>query len=196
MRGIIRGMAMEWVDELRAALDREQSAAAAGTVPRVATLATVDRSGAPHARGVICRRVEPDGEMHFVSDARSEKNLHVRGEPRVEAVFWLPAVQTQFRVAGAMRVTSVGQDEPLRRALWRELTDQTRALFHWPTPGIAVAADEVYPRAASADVAPPATFEVLTLTPAQVERLNISMFPHRRRRWRADSSWSGVDVNP
>ena len=186
---------MEWVDELRAALDREHSAATCA-VPRVATLATVDRSGAPHARGVICRRIEPDGELLFVSDARAEKNLHVRGEPRVEAVFWLPAVQAQFRVAGTMRVTSVGQDEPLRRALWRELTDETRALFHWPTPGIAVAADEVYPRAASADVPPPATFEVLTLTPAQVERLNISMFPHRRRRWRADANWSGVDVNP
>jgi hypothetical protein len=120
----------------------------------------------------------------------------VRGEPRVEAVFWLPSVQTQFRMAGAMRVTSLGQDEPLRRELWRELTDQTRALFLWPTPGIAVAADEVYPRAASPDVTPPATFEVLTLTPAQVERLNIALFPHRRRRWRADSNWSGVDVNP
>lgn len=188
-------MAMEWVDELRAALDREQSNAA-GAIPRVATLATVDRSGAPHARGVICRRIEPDGQLLFASDARSDKNLHVRGEPRVEVVFWLPSVQTQFRAAGEMRVTSVGQDEPLRRALWRELTDASRALFLWPTPGIAVAADEVYPRAVSPDVLPPATFEVLTLKPAQVERLNVATFPHRRRRWRADSNWSGVDVNP
>jgi PPOX class probable FMN-dependent enzyme len=192
-------MAMEWIDELRAALDREQSALASGAargVPRVATLATVDRSGAPHARGVICRRIDPDGQLYFVSDARSNKNLDVRGEPRVEVVFWMPAVQTQFRVAGEMRVTSLGQDEPLRRELWRELTDETRALFHWPTPGIAVAADETYPRAVSADVLPPGTFEVLILKPSQVERLNISTFPHRRRRWRSEASWSGVDVNP
>jgi hypothetical protein len=59
-----------------------------------------------------------------------------------------------------------------------------------------VAADETYPRAVSADVLPPGTFEVLILKPAQVERLNIASFPHRRRRWRGDANWSGVDVNP
>ena len=195
-------MAIEWIDELRAALDREQSAMSNGAssarrgVPRVATLATVDRSGAPHARSVICRRIDADGLLHFVSDARANKNQDVRGEPRVEVVFWVPSVQAQFRVAGEMRVMSLGQDEPLRRQLWRELTDETRALFHFPTPGIAVAADEVYPRAVSSDVLPPGTFEVLILKPAQVERLNIATFPHRRRRWRADANWSGVDVNP
>ena len=192
-------MAIEWIDELRAAFDREQSALVSGAargVPRVATLATVDRSGAPHARGVICRRIDPDGQLYFASDARSNKNQDVRGEPRAEVVFWLPAVQTQFRVAGEMRVMALGQDEPLRRELWRELTDETRALFLWPTPGIAVAVDETYPRAVAADVSPPGTFEVLILRPAQAERLNIATFPHRRRRWRADASWTGVDVNP
>ena len=67
-RGIIRDeMAMEWMDELRAALDREQSAMAndaargdapgtARGVPRVATLATVDGSDGAGRRRCRGRR--------------------------------------------------------------------------------------------------------------------------------------------
>jgi pyridoxamine 5'-phosphate oxidase len=95
-----------------------------------------------------------------------------------------------------MRLISFGQDEQLRRELWRDLSDQSRSLFFWPTPGIAVAGDDAYAEAVSADVSPPRTFEVLILKPSQVERLVLSSHPHHRRRWRADASWTGVDVNP
>ena len=183
---------MEWLKVLRDALHadfgREQ--------PRIAMLATVDRAGAPHARAVTCRRIDDDGRLFAVSDSRSEKGVHVRGDERVELVFWLAHQRAQFRVAGAMHVISVGQDEQLRRELWRELSDATRSMFFWPTPGIAMASDDEYPQAVSADVSPPTTFEVLILTPQQVERLLTATHPHRRRRWRADSNWSGVDVNP
>jgi PPOX class probable FMN-dependent enzyme len=187
-------MGHEWTDELRRALGREASGS--NSAPAVGTLATVDRSGAPRARSVILRRIDDESQLYVVSDARADKNAHVRGDGRAEIVFWLPGQQTQFRVFGEMRVIALGQDEPLRRELWRELNDQARSIFFWPTPGIAVAQDEAYPRAVSADVAPPKTFEVLVLRPQQVERLTLSSFPHRRRRWRADSNWSGVDVNP
>ena len=184
----------EWIDDLRRALDRQYGHSA--DAARVATLATVDRSGAPRARAVVCRRVDDEGKLYFVSDARSGKNEQLRGDPRAEVVFWLPALHTQYRLAGEAHLTAFGQDEPLRRELWRGLSDPSRALFYWPTPGIAVAVDETYPRAVSADVTPPANYEVLKVEPSQVERLNISSFPHKRRRWRADANWSGVDVNP
>lgn len=184
-------MPIEWIDDLRRTLDEQAPERA-----RVAILATVDRSGAPHARAVICRRISDEGELHFVSDARSEKNAQVRGDGRVEVVFWLDSVQTQYRVAGEMRVTAIGQNEALRREAWQGLNDQTRAIFFWPTPGIAVAADDAYPRAVSADVAAPNNFELLVLRPSQVERLVLASCPHRRRRWRGDANWNGVEVNP
>jgi PPOX class probable FMN-dependent enzyme len=184
-------MIWEWIDDLRRALDRQY-----GRELPVATLATVDRSGAPHARSVICRRIDDEGNICVVSDARTEKNEQVRGDGRVEMVFWLSELQTQFRAAGTMRIVALGQDETMRRELWQSLTDPVRALFFWPTPGIAVAADDVYPQAVSADVPPPKAFELLILKPQQVERLLLSHFPHRRRRWRADANWNGVDINP
>jgi pyridoxamine 5'-phosphate oxidase len=156
----------------------------------------VDRSDAPHARSVICRRIDDDGQLYYTSDARSDKNSQVHAEPRVELVFWLPRSRTEFRVAGEMRIVSSGQDETLRREIWREMSDESRSIFFWPTPGVAVAGDDVYPEAVSADVNPPANFEILILRPTQVERLVLSVQPHRRRRWRADASWNGVDVNP
>jgi pyridoxamine 5'-phosphate oxidase len=186
------GMPMEWLSILRDALHEEYGWNAA----RVATLATVDRSDAPHARSVICRRIDDDGQLYFTSDARSDKNSQVHAEPRVELVFWLPRSRTEFRVAGEMRIVSFGQDETLRREIWREMSDESRSIFFWPTPGVAVAGDDVYPEAVSADVNPPANFEILILRPTQVERLVLSVHPHRRRRWRADASWNGVDVNP
>lgn len=185
-------MPIEWVNVLRDALHNEFG----WDEPRVATLATVDRSDAPHARSVICRRVEDDGRIHVVSDARSEKNAQVRAEKRVELVFWLARQRCQFRIAGEMHVIGFGQDEALRWELWRALSDEARSLFFWPTPGIAVAQDDEYPQAVSQDVSPPRTFEVLILTPTQAERLALTTHPHRRRRWRADASWTGVDVNP
>lgn len=188
---IITVMLSEWIDDLSRAMDRQY-----GHDARVATLATVDRSGAPHARSVICRRLDEEGQLYFVSDARTEKNEHVRGEKRVEVVFWMTALQSQYRVAGEMRILSLGHDEHLVKQLWQELNDQTRALFFWPTPGIAVAQDDVYPQAVSADVNPPPMFEALILKPLQVERLSLASLPHRRRRWRIDTSWNGVDVNP
>lgn len=185
-------MPLQWLDALREALHAEYGWEA----PRVAALATVDRSGAPHVRAVVCRRVDDDGQLYFSSDARSEKNEQIRGERRTEALFWLARHSTQYRVAGEMRIIAFGQDEPLRREIWRELCDQSRSLFFWPTPGIAVAGDDAYAQAVSADVSPPRNFELLILKPLQVERLILSSHPHQRRRWRADSSWTGVDVNP
>ena len=29
-----------------------------------------------------------------------------------------------------------------------------------------------------------------------IEKLATAIHPHRRRRWRADANWTGVDVNP
>src|SRR5215213_3847478 len=86
----------EWAVELTRALGEEYG----GERPRVCTLATVDKAGLPRARSVVCRRVGPDGAIWLASDARSEKNEHVKASPQAEVVFWLPTRREQFRVQG------------------------------------------------------------------------------------------------
>jgi hypothetical protein len=108
----------------------------------------------------------------------------------------MPGLRMQFRIGGDVRVIGFSEDEPLRKEIWRSMSDQTRSLLLWPTPGIAVAPDDDFAQAVSSDVAPPRTFEILILHPRQADRLSLDSHPHRRRVWRADAQWHGVDVNP
>lgn len=183
---------MQWLQELRSSVDREFGVAA----PRVMTLATVDRAGAPHARGIICRRIDDEGRVYAATDARTEKNAQLRGDPRAELVFWMPRIKVQFRLTGQTRIIAWPEDEPQRKSIWRELSDEARSLFFWPTPGVAADTDDAFAQAVSADVSPPKTFEILIVEPRQVDRLFLDSHPYRRRVWRADTSWAGVDVNP
>jgi PPOX class probable FMN-dependent enzyme len=181
----------QWLEDLLAALDGEFAQA-----PKVMILATVDRAGAPHVRSVVCRKIDRDGCLYATIDARSEKNAQLRGDPRAEAAFWLPKLRMQFRINGVARIISFPQDESLRLEVWRGLSDESRSVYFWPTPGVAAAADDAFAEAVAADVPPPQTFEVMVLEPRQVDRLSLESHPHRRRVWRADTKWAGVDVNP
>ena len=182
---------MEWLDELRAAMEAEKL-----TGRLIGTLATVDAGGLPRARSVVCRRVDEKGAVWVASDARSGKNEQLRQNPHAELVVWLPTPRLQFRVQGEIRLldAKAGGDE--RAKLWRELSDTARALFFWPAPGAPRAEGDAFPPTVPADRAAPDTFEVLVLSPDQVDRLDLKPQPHVRRRWRRRDDWRGVDVNP
>jgi pyridoxamine 5'-phosphate oxidase len=182
---------MQWLQELRAALDREYSAA-----PHVMMLATAELSGAPHVRCVVCRRIDEQGRLFAATDARTEKNVQLHSNRRAEILFWLPKLRTQYRVTGDAKIVIFPDDEPLRKEIWQILSDESRSTFFWPTPGIAADADDAFAQAVSADVSPPRNFEVFILEPKQVDRLSLDSHPHRRRVWRIDTNWAGVDINP
>jgi PPOX class probable FMN-dependent enzyme len=182
---------LQWLQEFNEALDREYAQS-----PRIVSLASVDRSGAPHVRSVVIRRIDNEGRLFFATDARTEKNNQFRGDRSAEVLAWLPSVRCQFRIAGETKIVAYPEDEALRRAIWRGMSDLTRSVFFWPTPGIARATDEAFAQAVAADVPPPQTFEILIVEPRQVDRLSVASHPHRRMVWRADTKWAGVEVNP
>ena len=173
--------------ELRSALDDESVDG-----PRIASMATVDAGGRPHVRSVVCRRIGP-GSIWIASDARSDKNGQVRANPAVELAFWLPRRREQFRVAG--RVEFLGPED--RKEIWSAMSDSARALFAWPDPGRPrVASAEDFPRSVAADAPLPETFELLAVVVDQVEHLELSQHPQRRRRWRAEAGWRAEELNP
>ena len=186
-------MMSEWIGELVAALAREF-----GDKPHVATLATVDKSGAPRARTVICRKVSAEGAVLVVSDARSEKNEQLKAVPQAEVVFWLPTLREQYRVFGSTRMMSASLPDPARLDMWKSLSDAARALFFWPSPGIRrLDQPDAFPQAVSAETPPPTSFEVLMVRPRRVEHLQLNMHPHRRRRWMLAGKWSAAsEINP
>src|SRR5690349_16638211 len=182
---------MEWLDMLRAALDDEF-----GQRPRVFTLATTD-GGSPAARSVVCRRIDRLGHLYFASDGRSAKNGQLRANHAAEAVCWLPARREQFRIHGTVRILDALHDPPERRELWRELGDATRATFLWPMPGAPRTTDEAtFARETGASIPVPPTFEVLVLTPHEVEFLDLKPYPHDRRRWAVYEGWREERLNP
>jgi pyridoxamine 5'-phosphate oxidase len=182
---------MRWTEELRAALDHEFNGQS-----RVMMLATVDPAGAPHVRCLVCRRIDEEGRIYAAIDARTQKDPQLRKDHRAEVLFWMPNIRIQFRIAGEAKIVTFPEDELLHKEIWRRLSDKSRSLFFWPTPGVAADPDNAFPEAVSADVTPPRNFEVFILTPKQVDRLSLDSHPQRRRVWRCDTNWSGVDVNP
>ena len=184
---------MQWLQELREAMRPPEG----GGGPIVATLATVDAAGCPRARSVVVRRLDDGGRLWIASDGRSEKNEELRRNPAGEVVLWLPGQRLQFRLRGPVELLGAGSPQDERVVLWRELSDSARALFFWPSPGAPLSADSrEVPAAAPASLAPPASFEVVVLRPAEVERLDLRPHPHARSRWRQEDDWRGFDINP
>jgi pyridoxamine 5'-phosphate oxidase len=158
--------------------------------PVIAALATADSTANPHVRHVVCRRIDDEGSIWITSDARSAKDQHVRDNPQVELALWLPQKREQFRIAGTISI------ESQRQEFWRDLSDSTRATFFWPASAEPLNPEHNFVAAVPADVAPPPNFEVLNLTPQQVEHLELSFHPHRRRRWRRSTNWMPENLNP
>ena len=182
----------DWIEALRADLDDDHGG-------RIVTLATVDGSGdaaTADARCVVVRGLGSDGTVTVTSDARSDKNAQVRANPSATAVFWLSKVKRQYRVRGT--VAALGVDDPHRQSQWAALGDAARALFAWPPPGRPRADGAAFPPTVPAAALMPPSFEVLVLTPARVETLDLGQTPHLRRRWTPAGGfgWDAVTVNP
>ena len=64
-----------------------------------------------------------------------------------------------------------------------------------PHPGHS-ALPAAFPKAIPASDPPPASFEVIVLTPQVVEHLDLNPHPHRRRRWSREAGWAAEELNP
>ncbi len=180
---------IEWVPILRESLMRES-----GDADSVAALATVDFQNHPHVRHIIVRRLESDGTIWITSDSRSQKMIQIRHNRHVELSFWLPAAKEQFRIAATALIIG-GQDGP-RYWFWQNVPDKTRATFLWPTPGQPLESKLYFPSSTDMVTAPPENFQLLHLTPHQVEHLDLNPHPHNRRRWKLSTDWTIEELNP
>jgi len=185
---MVPGMSVPWITLLRRATDAE------GYKPMIIGLATVDASGSPQVRSVVCRRVADDGSLWMTSDSRSAKNAQLTANSRGSAVYWAAASRQQFRFSGSVEIRA-SADDPERNRIWQDMNPETRATFYWPSPGSARAPESEFVVTGEGDLAPE-TFTVLVLETTTVEYLDVSVSPHLRRRWFKRSEWEGQDVNP
>lgn len=91
-----------WLDEARAAGERE---------PEAMTLATVDADGRPSARIVLLRGRSDDGVLRFFTGYDSRKGRELQGNPWAAVVLHWRSISRQVRVEGRVfRLPAVESD--------------------------------------------------------------------------------------
>ena len=197
-----RVLADAWNELSRGAVDRHHGF-------HVPTLCTVGVDGAPCARAVVLRRVEPASlEIWCHTDVRSAKVDEIRREPRVAWHFYAPDLKLQLRVSAVAEFESVGAraDEG-----WARSALSSRRCYLAPrAPGAPCDGPSpnlppgILDRRPTEDETVPAraNFGVVVTRATAIDWLWLASEGHRRARFtRADSvdseaAWSGRWIEP
>ncbi len=152
---------------------RERLQRGAGPLP-VGILATADVRGVPTARCMVMRDLTDDGQLIFVSDRRTRKDDHLRGQAACETVFWLPTINCQVRIRGEAVVVDAEGDTFTRQKWWDRLDARAIAIFTGQKPD---------GRPAEAFDLPP-TFEVIIVNITEIEVDDLAQNPAIRTTYR------------
>jgi general stress protein 26 len=166
---------LNWVEAVRPRLIAEF-----GDNGWVCVLATCNDRGEPTARCMVLRDIDRSGQLWFVSDRRTRKDDHIRTNPATEVCLWLPKELVQIRISGRATAMDATTDQFFRQSWWEKLSDENRQIFG-AAPG-----DE--------DAPMPATFELISITPVEIELQDLKAKGNQKRVWRASSTgqFSGI----
>lgn len=181
-----------WRPLWRAARDREGRAPQA----RWLQLASVAADGTPRVRTLVFRGWHGSAGLDLLSDARSAKSAELAAQPAVELCWLLPRARCQFRLRGSLDSLPAVLEQHERDRHWRSLTPGGRAVWGWPMPGAPLEAEAPFPQVIEDQVPLPPHFQLLRIAIDQVELLELSIHPHRRRRWRRETCWREEPLNP
>ncbi|HLQ13807.1 MAG TPA: pyridoxamine 5'-phosphate oxidase [Steroidobacteraceae bacterium] len=106
-------VAASWLDEA--------TASAAQPNPNSMVLATVDESGQPSARVVLCKQIAPQpGYLSFYSNYRSRKGRELATNPRAAIVMHWDSLRRQLRVEGrVVQSSAIESDAYFATRNWR-----------------------------------------------------------------------------
>ena len=181
-----------WRALLRGAREREGRAPHA----RWLQLASVAADGSPRLRTLVFRGWAGPAALDLLTDARSAKPAELAWQPAVELCWLLPKARSQFRLRGCWQRLPPELDQQERQRHWRTLTPSGRALWAWPSPGQPFDPQAAFPSELPDEVPLPDSFLLLRIALAQVELLELTGHPHRRRHWRLETGWREERLNP
>lgn len=159
-------------------------------------LATVASDGSPRVRTLVFRGWRDGSSLELFTDARSSKLEDLAAEPRAELCWLLPKARCQFRLQGVALRLEPETQRTREQQHWTQLRPEGRALWGWPSPGQPLEETAHFPSSIPDGTPTPDSFVLLTLEIHQVELLELTSSPHRRRRWIADNGWQVTDLNP
>jgi pyridoxamine 5'-phosphate oxidase len=159
-------------------------------------LASVAVDGTPRLRTLVFRGWAAASELDLLTDGRSAKVAELRHQPAVELGWLLPRARCQFRLRGRLLVLPVEQEASERQRHWQGLMPEGRALWGWPPPGEPLEAGACFPAELGDQLPIPDSFQLLRIGLEQVELLELTNHPHRRRRWCREDGWREQHLNP
>ena len=181
-----------WRPLLRGARERE------GRQPqaRWLQLATVATDGTPRIRTLVFRGWAGAAVLDLLTDGRSAKVAELSQQPAVELGWLLPKARCQFRLRGSLLTLQAEEFGRETQRHWQALSPSGRALWGWPQPGAPLQAGAPFPSELTDDLPIPEHFQLLRIALTQVELLELSDHPHRRRRWCQGDGWREHGLNP
>lgn len=148
------------------------------------TVATVDATGAPHARTVVLRGFDAtDREVRFHTDIRSPKADHIGVDVRVALHWYYPARRLQIRIPAT---ATIHHGDAIAQAAWRASQPMSRACYTTgESPGsILETAPPAPPPPATDDDRGLSAFAVICCRFESVELLSLHASGHERIRLR------------
>lgn len=148
------------------------------------TVATVDASGAPHARTVVLRGFDAaDREVRFHTDIRSPKVEQIGVDGRVALHWYDPARRLQIRIPA---VAIIHHGDALAQAAWKASQPMSRACYTTgESPGTLLeTVPPAPPPPAADDDRGLAAFAVISCRFESMELLSLHASGHERIRLR------------
>ncbi|MBR9793559.1 MAG: pyridoxamine 5'-phosphate oxidase [Gammaproteobacteria bacterium] len=162
-------------------------------------LATVDSSGLPHNRTVVCRGVDENQSlMWVVTDTRNKKVAELKGNPHAAVCWYFAKTREQYRMTVSCRVDTPNEDRTLCQQQWDRLSVAARQQFLWGEPGSERTAPKksLIDHSANTDVLPD-HFCVLTLLVESVDYLNLRGNPQQRQCFeKRQGQWHSKELIP
>jgi pyridoxamine 5'-phosphate oxidase len=134
--------------------------------------------------------------LDLLTDGRSAKPAELVLQPAVELCWLLPRARSQFRLRGYLQTLPLEQEQKERERHWLMLSPGGRALWGWPPPGEPFDPEAVFPELLPDGSPLPDQFQLLRIALNQVELLELTGHPHRRRCWRESTEWGEESLNP
>jgi pyridoxamine 5'-phosphate oxidase len=190
-----------WRSSIARALHRNRSLPNA----RYVQLATVDRNHRPKNRTVVFRGwLEPESQLKFVVDIRSQKalNLLSGSSSWAEVCWYFPKTREQFRIGGQLVLVTaecaIDRYCKARQEAWQQMSDSGRIQFDWATPGADRSIDpDAFNPSQPDSQQPLENFCLLLLAPVAVDHLELRGEPQSRYSYELVArEWVVRQVNP
>jgi pyridoxamine 5'-phosphate oxidase len=134
--------------------------------------------------------------LDLLTAGRSAKPAELAHQPAVELCWLLPRARSQFRLRGSLQTLAPEQAPRERERHWQMLSPTGRALWSWPPPGEPFDRQATFPEQRPDGSAMPDHFQLLRIALSQVDLLELTGHPHRRRRWQESTGWVEARLNP